>query len=48
MFLKTNSYIKTFKDRNKINYDMFLSVELSQPSTTFVLNRRILQRQNKV
>ena len=48
IFLRTNSYIETFKVRGKINYDMFLSVAFSQPPTTSVLNRRILQRQNEV
>ena len=48
VFLRTNSYIKTYEDRGKINYDMFLSVSLSQPPATFFLTRRILRRQNKV
>ena len=48
VFLRTNSYIETFEDRNKINYDMFLRVALSQPPPTFVLTRRILRRQNGV
>ena len=48
VFLKTNSYIETFEDRFKINYNMFLSVALSQSQPTSVLTRRILRRQNKV
>ena len=48
VFLRTNSYIETFEDRGKINYDMVLSVALSQPPPTFVLTRRILRRQNGV
>ena len=48
IFVRTNSYIETFEDRGKINYDMFLSVAFVQPPTTSVLNRRILQRQNGV
>ena len=45
VFLRTNSYIETFEDRGKINYDMFFSVALSQPPPTSVLTRRILRRQ---
>ena len=48
IFLRTNSYIETFEDRNKINYDMVLSVAFSQPPPTFVLTRQILRRQNGV
>ena len=48
VFLRTSSYIETFEDRGKINYDIFLSVALSQPPPTFVLTRRILRRQNGV
>ena len=48
VFLRTNSYIETFEDRGKINYDMFLSEALSRPLPTSVLTRRILQRQNGV
>ena len=48
VFLRTNSYIETFEDRGKINYDMFLRVAFSQPPPTFVLTRRILRRQNRV
>ena len=49
VFLRTNSYIKTFEDRAKINYDMFISVELIKPPpTAFVTTRRFLQRQNAV
>ena len=48
VFLKTNSYIETFEDRGKINYNMFMSVANSQPSSTSVFTRRILQRQNAV
>ena len=48
IFLKTNSYIETFENRGKINYDMFLSVALSQSQPTSVLTRRILRRQNGV
>ena len=44
IFLRNNSYNETFEDRGKINYDVILSVALSQPPTTSVLNRRILQR----
>ena len=48
VFLRTNSYIETFENRGKINYDMFLSIALSQPPPTSVLTRRILRRQNGV
>ena len=48
VFLKTNSYIETFEDRGKINYNMFLSVALSQHPLTSVLTRQILRRQNGV
>ena len=48
VFLKTNSYIKTIEDKGKINYNMFISVAISQPSPTSVFTRRILQRQNAV
>ena len=48
VFLRTNSYIKNFEDRSKINYDMFLSVALFKPPPTSVLTRRILRRQNGV
>ena len=48
IFLRTNSYIETFEDRGKINYDMFLSLALSQPPPTSDLTRRILRRQNVV
>ena len=49
VFLRTNSYIKTFEDRAKINYDMLMSVALIQPPpTAFSTTRRILQRQNAV
>ena len=48
VFLITNSYIETFEDRGKINYDMFMSVALSQPPFISVFTRRILQRQNAV
>ena len=34
VFLRTNSYIETFKDRRKINYYMFMSVALSKPPFT--------------
>ena len=37
VFLRTNSYIETFEDRGKINYDMFFSVALSTPSPIHVL-----------
>ena len=48
-FLRTNSYIETFEDRGKINYDMLMSVALIQPPpTAFSTTRRILQRQNAV
>ena len=48
VFLISNSYIETFEDRGKCNYDMFLSVALSQPPPTSVLTQRIVRRQNKV
>ena len=49
VFLRTNSYIETFEDRAKINYDMFMSVALIKPPpTAFFTTRRILQRQNAV
>ena len=48
VFLITNSYINTFKDRGKINVDMFLSVALSQRPPTSVFTRQILRRQNEV
>ena len=48
VFLKTNSYIETFENREKINYDMFMSVAISQPSPTSVFTRRNLQRQNAI
>ena len=48
VFLRTNSYIETFEDKGKINFDMFLSVALSQPPFTSVLTRRIFRRQNGV
>ena len=45
--LRTYSYIETFEDRVKINYDMFMSVALKKPPpTAFFTTRRILQRQN--
>ena len=48
VFLRTNSYIKSFEDRGKINYDMFMCVALIQPPSTALSTRRILQRQNAV
>ena len=48
VFLRTNSYIETFEDRIKINYDMFMSVALIKPPPTAFFNRRIFQRQNAV
>ena len=36
-FLSTNSRIETFEDILKFNYDMFMSVALSQPPPTSVL-----------
>ena len=48
VFLRPNSYIKTFEDRGKINYDMFLSLTLFQPPPTSVFTRRILQLRNGV
>ena len=45
MFLKTNLYIESFKDKEKINYNMFMTAELSKTSPTYVFTRRILQRQ---
>ena len=48
VFLRTNSYIETFEDRGKINYDMFISVALSHPPPTSFFTRRILLRQNGV
>ena len=46
--LRINLYIETFEDRSKINYDMFVSVSLSQPPPTSVLTWQVLQRQNGV
>ena len=48
VFLRTNSYIETFEDKGKINYDMFLSLALSNLPPTSVLIRQILRRQNGV
>ena len=44
VFFRTKSHIETLKDRGKINYDMFLSVALSQPPPTSVIIRQILRR----
>ena len=48
VFLKINLYIETFEDSKIINYDMFMSVAISQDSPISVFIRRILQRQNAV
>ena len=48
VFLCNHLYTETLEDRGKINYDMFMSVALSNPPPTSVLTRRILQRQNAV
>ena len=48
VFLRNHSYTETIEDRGKINYDMFMSLALSNPLHTSVLTRRILQRQNAV
>ena len=34
VFLRTNSYIKSFEDNVKISYDMFMSVRLIKPLYT--------------
>ena len=47
-FLCNHSYTETFEDRRKINYDMFISVALSNLPLTLVLTKRILQRQHGI
>ena len=41
VFLRANSYIETFEDKGKINYDMFMSIALIQPLPTSFYTRRI-------
>ena len=48
VFLRNHSFTETFEDRGKINYDMFMSVALSNPPLIPVPTERILQLQNKV
>ena len=48
VFLRNHSYTEPFEERRKINYNMFMSVALSNPPPTNVLTRQILQRQNAV
>ena len=43
-----HSCTETFEDRGKINYDMFMSLALSNPPPTSVRINRILQRQHGV
>ena len=39
---------ETFKDRDKINFDMFISVAISYPPPTSILTLQLLQDQNWV
>ena len=48
VFLRNHSYTESFKDRGKINYEMFMSVALLIPPPTSVRTNRILQRQHGV
>ena len=42
VFLRNHSYTETFEDREKNNYDMFMSVARSNPSPTFVIIKIVL------
>ena len=48
VFLRNHSYTETFEDREKIYYDMFIRDALSNFLYTFVLTKRIVQRQHGV
>ena len=48
VFLRNYSYTETFKNRWKINYDMFMSVALSNPPPASVFTKRTLRRQHVV
>ena len=39
VFLRANSYLETFEDRGKINYDMFMSIALIKPAPAAFLTR---------
>ena len=45
---RSHSFTETFEDRKKINYDMIMSVPVSNPPPTSVYTKQILQRQHGV
>ena len=48
MLFVNQLYTETFEDKQKFNYDMFMNVALPNPPPTFVLTKRIFQRQHGV